>query len=262
MDEFTPVDKAAFMRVGFTHHREILMNCSGWEERWYYIRRCASEFWSVESLNTHINNNDYTSMGALPNNFVLTIPDERQAARAVRSFKDEYLLDFINIEEDTDEEIIDEAVLDSEIIANIKKFILTFGNGFCFIANKYRVIVDEDESFIDLLFFHRQLDCLIAIELKRGKFKPSYLDQLNYYLSALDEYVKMPNEKPSIGILLCREAKKTIVEFAVRDFNKPMGVATYRTDRDIPKEYKSLVPVIDGVQQLLADNKKTDTINE
>jgi RecB family endonuclease NucS len=124
---------------------------------------------------------------------------------------------------------------------------MTFGDGFCFIGNQYRIIVADEESFIDLLFFSRDLQCLVAVELKTGKFKPSYLGQLSYYLSELDEYVKKPNENPSIGILLCKEVKKAIVELAVRDYNRPMGVAVYRTGNDMPTNYQKLIPLMDGV---------------
>jgi predicted nuclease of restriction endonuclease-like (RecB) superfamily len=244
----------AFLRVGFTHHREILAKCKSKDACWYYILRCASEFWSVERLKEHMKANDFTHMGALANNFKLTIPNERLAARAVRSFKDEYLLDFINIEEDDDPEVIDERVHDLQIISDIKKFIVTFGEGFCPIDTKFRVIIDEEEFFIDILLFNRNLNCLVAIELKKGSFKPSYLGQLNFYLSALDECVKKPHENNSIGLLLCKDTKKSIVELAVRDFNKPMGVATYRTLKNIPKEYQSLKPLIAGVQEILSSS--------
>jgi predicted nuclease of restriction endonuclease-like (RecB) superfamily len=251
-DELTDADREAFLRVGFTHHREILAKCKLPEERWYYIRRCASEFWSVDTLKSHLRAGDYTAMGALPNNFVMTLSDEKAASRAVNSFKDEYLLDFINIEEPSEE---DERVLEQKIVTQIKKFIMTLGDGFCFVGNQFRLLVEGEDYFVDLLFFSRDLSCLVAIELKKGKFKPIYLGQLNFYLSALDDYVKRPNENPSIGLLLCKEASKTVVELAVRDFNKPMGVSTYTLGNKIPEAYQSLIPVIDGVQQLLSETE-------
>ena len=252
-DDLIPEDLVAFLKVGFSHHSEILTKCDLPEERWYYIKRCASEFWSVESLKYHLAADDYQKYGAMPNNFTSTMPDEKQASRAVRSFKDEYLLDFVNIEEETDPELIDEPELHAEIVGNIRKFIMALGEGFCWIGSKYRIIVDDDECFVDLQLYSRPLRCLVAIELKRGAFKPAYLGQLNYYLSALDEYVKLPEENPSIGIILCREAKRTKVEFAVRDFNKPMGVATYKFGKDMPEQYKSLIPIVDGIRQIIEE---------
>jgi len=128
---------------------------------------------------------------------------------------------------------------------------LSFGNKFCFIGNQYRVVVDEKEFFIDLLFFNRELRCLVAVELKRGEFKPAHLGQLNFYLSALDEYVRQPDESPSIGIILCKEASRNIVEFAVRDYTKPMGVATYRTRNEMPAQWQKALPDVDEMKKLL-----------
>ena len=140
----------------------------------------------MEALKSNLRSDMYTKSGAMPNNFLQTLPKLEQARRAIRSFKDEYLLDFINIEDENDP---DERLIERGIISNIKQFILSFGNKFCFIGNQYRVIVDEKEFFIDLLFFNRELRCLVAVELKRGEFKPAHLGQLNFYLSALDEVV-------------------------------------------------------------------------
>ncbi len=196
---------------------------------------------------------DFHHVGTLPNNFALTMPDARQVSRAVQSFKDEYLLDFINIEEATDNADVDERVLETALVNSIKQFIQSLGPDFCFIGNQYRLIVEQEEFFVDLLFYHRSLRSLVAIELKRGKFKPAYLGQLNFYLSTLDEQLKHPDENQSIGLLLCQEASRSIVELAVRDFNKPIGVATYRFGKEIPEPYQVLVPMIDGVHKILTE---------
>lgn len=237
-----------FIRVGFTHHSEILAQEKSLEGRLFYISQCAAKFLTVEALKSSLRGDLYSKSGTLPNNFLQTLPELEQAKRAIRAFKDEYMLDFINIEDEIDP---DERVIERSIIANIKQFILSFGNKFCFIGNQYRVMVEEDEFFIDLLFFNRELHCLVAVELKSGKFKPSYLGQLNFYLSALDEFVRQPDEAPSIGIILCKEANRNIVEFAVRDYTKPMGVATYRTRNEMPKEWQKALPDFDDIKKLL-----------
>ena len=249
--ELDEVKAAAFCRVGFTHHREILRKCKTADERWYYVLRCADEFWSVQSLKSHLRANEYVSFGSMPNNFQLTLPDEKTAAIAVRSFKNEYLIDFVDIKESDD---YDERDVESALVAEVKKFIMTMGDGFCFIGSQYRLLVDEEEFFIDMLLFNRNLQCLVAFELKRDKFRPADLGQLSFYLSALDKYVRKPNENKSIGILLCQEMNRTVVELAVQDYGKPMGVATYRLGADIPEPYTSLIPIIDGVQQILMEN--------
>jgi RecB family endonuclease NucS len=128
---------------------------------------------------------------------------------------------------------------------------MTFGNDFSFIGNQYRIEVDGEESFIDLLFFNRELNALVAVELKSGKFRPSYLGQLNFYLSALDEYVRKSHENQSIGIILCKEMKKTTVEFAVRDFTKPMGVATYKTSKELPEKMRKALPDMEELKKIL-----------
>ncbi|GAP72764.1 hypothetical protein SAMD00024442_41_25 [Candidatus Symbiothrix dinenymphae] len=188
----------------------------------------------------------------MPNNFALTIPDGKQLLKAVASFKDEYMLNYIDIEQiDDAEEDLDERVVERAIVANIKKFILTVGSDFTFVGNQYRVEVAGEELFIDLLFFNRELNALVAIELKSGKFRASYLGQLNLYLSALDNYVRKPHEQPSIGIILCKEMNSTFVEFAVRDYNKPMGVATYRTSEEMPEKLRRSMPDIEKLKKLL-----------
>lgn len=239
---------ADFLKVGFTNHSEILSKTKTFEERIFYIRHCANEFWSVETLKYHLRSHYFERQGCLPNNFKTTIQPQDLRANALMSFKNEYLLDYINIE---DPDVTDEKVIENEIVRNIKKFIMTLGADFCFIGNQYRLIVDNDEYFVDLLFFNRQLQCLVAIELKRGKFKAEYLGQLNLYLSLLDEYVRRPYENKSIGILLCTEQKKKTVDFALRDFNKPMGVATYKTAEELPEEYRQVFEKLQGIKKLL-----------
>ncbi len=237
-----------FLKVGFTNHSEILSKTKTLEERIFYIRHCANEFWSVETLKYHLRSHFFEKQGCLPNNFGTTIPHRELRANALMSFKDDYLLDYINIE---DPEVEDERVIENKIVRNIKKFIMTLGSDFCFIGNQYRLVADDDEYFIDLLFFNRQLQCLVAIELKQGKFKAEYLGQLNLYLSLLDEYVRRPYENKSIGILLCTEQKKKTVEFALRDFNKPMGVATYKTAEELPEEYRQVFKSLEEIKKLL-----------
>jgi len=241
----------AFLRVGFTHHREILRKCKTVEERWYYILRCADEFWSVTNLKNHLNADDYTSFGSIPNNFALTIPDGHTAAIAMRSFRNEYLLDYVDIREPDDYR---ERDVENAIVSDVKKFIMSAGEGFCFIGNQYRLLIDEEEFFVDMLFFNRNLHCLVAFELKKDKFRPTDLGQLSFYLSALDKYVRKPDENNTIGILLCQEMNQTVVELAVQDYNKPMGIATYRLGTGIPDPYSSLIPLIDGVQQIVAED--------
>ena len=246
--EPTGVFAGEFFRLGFTHQYTILAQEKSLEGRFFYVSRCAAEFWTVDTLKSYLRGDLYAKTGTMPSNFLQTLPEPQQAHRAIYAFKEEYLLDFINIEDEIDP---DERVFEHALMANIKKFILTFGNKFCFVGNQYRITVDEKEYFIDLLFFNRKLHCLVAVELKRGAFNPSQLGQLSFYLAALDEYVRQPDEAQSIGIILCKEASRSTVEFAVRDYTKPMGVATYRTQDEMPERWKDALPDFEDMRKLL-----------
>ena len=142
-------------------------------------------------------------------------------------------------------------MIENEIVRNIKKFMMSLGADFAFISNQYRMIIDGEECFTDLLFFNRKLQCLVSFDLKRGKFKPEYVGKMNFYLSALDEFVKKPHEQPSIGIILCKEKKNKTVEFSFRDLNKAMGVATYKTCSELPRKFKSALPDVETLKKLL-----------
>lgn len=241
-----------FLSIGFSHHTEIIAKAKSLEARLFYIHECATRYWSKYTLRDYLKADLYNHQGTLPNNFAQTFPDTKQALKAVCSFKDEYLLDFINVEQlNEQEEDLDEKVVEKAIVSNVKRFIMTFGQDFSFIGNQYRIEVAGEEMFIDLLFFNRELNSLVAVELKSGKFRSSYLGQLNTYLSALDTYIRKPHENPSIGIVLCKEMNQTFVEFAVRDYNKPMGVATYRTSKDMPERLRNALPDIEELKKLL-----------
>ncbi len=244
-------DWAYFVQLPFTHHIQIFSLCKNLQERFYYITEAVKNAWNKYTLRDYIKSGLY-SQHQPANNFKQTISSQKMAVKAVKAFKDNYLLQFINVEPlGEDDEDIDEAVLENEIVNNIRKFIEQFGDDFLFIRNQYRVMVEDEEYFIDLLFFNRDLNCLVAIELKTGKFKPAYLGQLSMYLSALDKSVKKEHENPSIGIILCKEAKKTVIEFALRDYSKPMTVSTYSTTKDMPENFKKALPNEEDLRKLL-----------
>ena len=248
-DDLNGVNCEYFLSIGFTHHYEILVKTHTLTERLFYIERCAINFWSVEKLKCSLKEDLFLKQGKLPNNFSVTISDANLRQKALLSFKDEYLLDYINIESLEDEP--DERILESEIVLNIKNFIMSLGKDFAFIGNQHRLIVDEREYFVDLLFFNRQLQCLVAIELKRGEFKPEYLGKMNFYLSALDDLVRLPHENRSIGIILCKSKKEKIVEYAFRDTSKPMGVSTYKLTAELPDKYRDILPNVEELRNLI-----------
>lgn len=248
-----PKDAEAFKNIGFTHHMAILNQAKDREERFFYIRTCAENHYSVSELKRAMARDDFHHQGKMPNNFMQTIPQGQRALRAISTFKDEYLLDFINVEElgARDGADVDERVVEQGIIHNIKNFIIEFGRDFAFVGNQYHLEAFGEDQYIDLLFFNRELNCLVAVELKAGPFKTAYLGQLSGYLSVLDGYVKKPHENDSIGIVLCKDANRAFVDYVVRDFDKPMGVATYKMTQDMPQKLRDALPPIEGLKALL-----------
>ena len=234
-----------FFGISFSHHFTILTKIKDWQARIFYIQSSAVNFWSLSVLEHHIENDLFSKEGKLPNNFHKTV-NETLKPSALKVFKDEYLLDFI-----AGDELDDERHIEQQVVLNIRNFILQMGKGFCFIGNQYRLEVDGDEFFIDLLFFNRYLQSLVAFELKKGKFKPADAGQLNFYLNVLDDKVKLQQENSSIGIVLCKEKNNTVVEFAIKSFDKAMGVATYKSSKQTPVQMKGILPDTDELGKLL-----------
>ena len=259
LGELDKDDIAAFFSIGFTHHREIIRFCKDLDERLYYIHACAKASWTVEQLQLHLRADDYHHIGALPNNFGKTLSPMALATKAVRSFRDEYLLELVNLDnvDAVHDQDIDERVLSKELVSNIEKTIAALGGSdFCFMGREKRLLVEGEELYVDLLFYHRSLQTMIAIELKMGKFRASYLGQLSQYLSVLDAVERKPNENPSIGLLLCEKMNKPVVQLTVQGYSQPIGIATYQALRNIPQPYQTLAPVIDGVRKVMVEYKR------
>ena len=235
-----------FLRTNFTTHMELITYPI--EERWFYIRKVACGFLGYRQLQELLRNNLYQQQGSMPSNFAETIPNDEQRSVAMKTFKEDNVLDFLKI---PNPDHVDEHDVEQQIVENIKNFMMSLGGEFAFMGNQYRLIVNGKERLLDLLFYHRRMRCMVAIELKGGEFEPEYAGKLNYYLSALDTLVKLPEENPSIGILLCRSKDNMEVEFALRDINKPMGVATYRSTSELPELYRNSLPSVDDLKRLM-----------
>lgn len=235
-DEDFPV--TAFLNISFTHHVTIFRNVKNYEERKYYIQLAYQQRLTVDDLGRLIKSDAYNHRETLPNNFLQTIPDKQMALRTLKMFKDSYLLDYINVEDIdvSDPEDVDESVIESKIVMNIKNFIMTFGKSFTYKGHQVHYDKLGHDHWIDLLFFNRELQSLVVVELKKGQFKPSYLGQLAAYLRILDDDERLPGENPSVGIILCKKADKAYVEYVLQDYRKPMGVATYRQMQDRLRE--------------------------
>ena len=242
-----------FLGIGFTQHRTILEKVKDRDERFFYIRCCAREHYRVEDLRRAIKRDDYHHQGQMPNNFLATMPSSQRALRVIETFKDEYLLDYMNTEELGVRDLadVDERVAERTMIQDVKNFIMTFGRGFTFVGNQYHLDAFGEDQYIDLLFFNRDLNCLVAVELKCGPFKTAYLGQLSGYLAVLDKFEKKEHENPSIGIVLCKDMNKAFVNLVIQSYTSPMGVATYLTPEDIPHDLQEALPDIDDLKALL-----------
>ena len=244
------IPAAAFFSIGFSHHVMILSKTKTLEERIFYIQLCADLQLSHEALGRRITEDAYHNQRNLPNNFVNTIPDHKQAFRAIQMFKDSYLLDFINTEQlGQREEDIDERVLENEIVHNMRNFIMTFGKGFAYIGCQVHYDKLGHDNWVDLLFFNRILRSLVVVELKKGTFKPAYLGQLSHYLHVLDDDERIEGENPPVGIILCKDADKTFVEYVLQEYKRPMGVATYQAGQ---KKLMELLPDEEEMKKLMS----------
>ena len=248
----TEINRDDFLSISFSHHMEILHKTKDLNEILFYIHQTVLHKWDKYDLRDRLKENIYKINNTATNNFIQTMPIA-DARKAVGMFKDEYLLDYINVEEIEINKIedVDERIVESAIISNIKKFIMTFGRDFAFVGNQYNLEVFNEVLFPDLLFFNRELNCLVVIELKKGTFKSSYMGQLQTYMKVLDDKVRKPHENPTIGILLCKEADKSFVEYVIRDYNTPMGVATYKTTSDMDEKTRNSLPNIEDLKKLL-----------
>ena len=239
-----------FFSVGFSHHTLLMNKCKAWNVRLFYLQKSVENHWTHDMLEWQIKANLYQKQGkTIQNNFekTLSIPLQHSSTLA---FKDEYLLDFINVETN------DERVVEKGIVNSIKEFIMKMGKGFSFIGNQHRLVVgdqddDAEEFFVDLLFYNRILKCLVAFELKKGKFRPQDAGQLNFYLNVLNDTERLPDENPAIVIILCKEKNNKVVEYSFRDFNKAMGVATYKTANELPEHLKNILPNPEVLKKLM-----------
>lgn len=251
------INREEFLGISFSHHLEILQKTKDIQEVLFYIHQTVLHKWDKYDLRNRLKEGLYQKQGTAANNFLQTMP-VNDARKAVGMFKDEYLLDYINVEEmevDTPEDV-DEKVIEQAIVRNIKKFIMTFGRDFAYIGNQYHLEIFGEELFPDLLFLNRELNCMVVVELKKGAFKPAYIGQLQTYMKVLDDKVRKPHENPTIGILLCKSANKAFVEYVIRDYNSPMGVATYKTAEDMSEELRKALPDIDEMRKLITENNE------
>jgi predicted nuclease of restriction endonuclease-like (RecB) superfamily len=231
--------------IGWSHNLVILERCKDALTREFYLRMTRKFGWSKNVLIHQIENQTYEHSLLGQTNFDQTLTPALRG-QAKLAIKDEYAFDFLELGDAHNERQLEQALL-----GRVEDFLKAMGGMFAFMGSQYRVVIDEREFFIDLLLFHRQLRCMVAVELKVGEFQPEFVGKMQFYLTALDRQVKQESENPSIGIILCKEKSRTFVEYALHDAHKPIGVATYRTQRSLPKSLQGLLPSPEQISQLL-----------
>ena len=232
-------------QITWSHNIKILQKIKDPLARQFYIQSTTKNRWSVRVLDHQIDNQSYEKFLINQTNFENTLPTKIQPAAAIL-VKDEYTFDFLELNEQHTEKELENA-----LIQKIREFLIQMGSDFTFMGNQYKLSVDGEEYFIDLMLYHRRLKALIAIELKIGKFKPEYAGKMSFYLTALNETVKLPDENPSIGIIICKEKQRTTVEFSLKDTNQPIGVATYKLAHTLPEELQGLLPNSEEIEEKL-----------
>ncbi len=234
-------------QIPWGHHVNLLTKIKDPVARLYYLRATAQFGWSRNVLLNQIKAKAYERSLALgkTHNFKVTLP-ENLAEQAEESLKSSYSLEFLGIGRE-----IKERELESRLIERVQQFILELGYGFCFVGRQYRLTLGRKEYFADLLFYHRFLKSLVAVELKIGTFEPEYAGKMDFYLNLLNEKEKAPDDNPSIGIILCAEKDNLEVEFSLKTKANPIGVAEYHLLSKLPKELKGKLPTEQELVSLL-----------
>ena len=236
---------AILFQVPWGHHQIILNKIKNIDEAIYYVQNTMLNGISRSVLVHQIESNLYEREGKAITNFENTLPPI-QSDLAKEITKDPYIFDFVALTQDYQEKELEDA-----LTQNITNFLLELGSGFAFVGRQYKLIVGGDEFKIDLLFYHIKLKCYVVVELKATSFKPEHAGKLSFYTSAIDGELKSSDDNPTIGILICKSKNDTVVEYALRDINKPLGISEYQLTEILPKEYKSSLPSIEEIEAKL-----------
>jgi len=231
--------------IGWTHNVLIFTKCKDDLEREFYIRMTKKFGWTKKVLIHQIERNSYALYLTNQTNFEQTLP-EKYKNQAVLAVKDEYSFDFLSLANKHSERELEQALMN-----NIRQFLIAMDGEFSFIGNQYKIEESGDEYFIDLPLFHRKLKSLVAIELKIGEFIPEYAGKMQFYLSLLNDKIKLPEENPSIGIIICKSKKRTRVDYALKDAKQPIGVSSYNITNQLPEQFEGLLPSAEKIQENL-----------
>ena len=242
-----PISQHLVAQIPWGHNIQIFTKSKDVNEALFYIRQTIENNWSRDILALQIKSNLFERSGKVVSNFNLTLPTP-MSDLAQQTLKDPYVFDFMTMTKDYREKDIE-----NQLVTHISKFLLELGKGFAFVGQQYHLTIAENDYYIDLLFYHTRLKCYVVIELKNTKFKPEYAGKLNFYLSAIDTMLKLEEDNPTIGILLCRDKNNIEAEFALRDINKPMGVSEFQITGSLPDNLKSSLPTIEEIENELGN---------
>jgi len=232
-------------KLPWGHNILLIEKIKDKEIRDWYIHQCVENQWSRETLSNQIKNQLHTRQGKAVTNFSETAPIGNSDF-IQQTFKDPYIFDFLSLADDYREKDIE-----NQLVLHVQKFLLELGKGFAFIGQQFHLKIEENDYYIDLLFYHTRLKCYVVIELKNTKFQPEYIGKLNFYLSAVDSLVKQEDDKPTIGLLLCKQKNSIEAEFALRGIHKPMGVSEFQITQHLPENLKSSLPTIEEIEKEL-----------
>jgi predicted nuclease of restriction endonuclease-like (RecB) superfamily len=237
----------AAAQIPWFHNCVLLDMLTDLFERVWYIRKAFELGWSRDILVMQIESRLFNRQGKAVNNFAATLPP-LQSDLAEQTLKDPYVFDFLGLGDDAQEREIER-----ELVKHITNFLLELGAGFSFVGKQVSLEVEGEDFFIDLLFYHLKLRCYVVIELKATKFKPEYAGKLNFYLSAVDATMRHESDNPSIGLILCKDRKGLIAEYALKDISKPVGVSEYQLVASIPENLRGSLPTIEELEAEFAD---------
>lgn len=230
--------------IPWGHNIILMIKLKNEKERMWYAQQAIDNGWSRSALEDWIKSDLYNRVGKAITNFKQTLPNP-DSNIAQESLKDPYVFDFLTLQDNHIEYDIEQG-----LINHIQKLLLELGKGFSFIGRQYHLEVAEEDYYIDLLFYHYKLRCFVVVEIKARKFSPKDVGQLNFYLSAVDDLLRHPDDNPTIGLLLCKTKNNVTVEYALRSINRPIGVAKYETEiiKNLPKEFKSSLPTVEEIE--------------
>lgn len=232
-------------QIPWGHNVRILDLVKDPAERLWYGKQTIQHGWSRNVLVHQISSGLYHRQGKAITNFDRTLP-KPQSELAQELLKDPYNFDFLSLGEDAKERDLERALID-----HIRDFLLELGVGFAFVGSQYHIEVGEQDFYLDLLFYHLRLRCFVVVDLKMSDFQPEFSGKMNFYLSAVDDLLRHPDDQPSIGIILCRSKNKVIAEYALRDMNKPIGVSAYQLQDALPEQIKGSLPTIEELEDVL-----------